>query len=385
MCKKNILIALVFLFIFGCSVLAHEEYEPKINPAHLAYEKDEPKFIRSQYDMLKHCSEKKDATEWNQWRIAHPEEDILLQRANLVGFYLEEVNLQGAYLRCADLQDAWLHGANLQDADLMCANLKGASLWDSNLQGADLMDTNLQGAWLQEANLQDVALAGLNLKGAMFARANLKGAWLESAYLQGADLRWAKLQGAVFKKAIVDGSTLIWDCEVDKKTDFRGVGLGDIRIDSKTKQFLEYNIRRMNWEDWYKGHNFLQWPTRIFWWISDYGVPTYRVALSFLITAIFFSIILCVFGLIGVEVVEGLFKERRYCSHISLKLIQKFLFRAFYFSVVTMTTLGFGDMRANRNSIIGQIIVIFQVVSGYVLLGALVTRLGILFTASGPA
>ena len=49
-----------------------------------------------------------------------------------------------------------------------------------------------------------------------------------------------------------------------------------------------------------------------------------------------------------------------------------------------MTTLGFGDMHANPTSEWGYTVLSAQVIMGYVMLGALVTRLGILFTGSGP-
>ena len=61
------------------------------------------------------------------------------------------------------------------------------------------------------------------------------------------------------------------------------------------------------------------------------------------------------------------------------------LIRPIYFSIVTMTTLGFGDMYANKGSIVGHVLLILQVILGYVLLGALVTRFAVLFTAGGPA
>jgi hypothetical protein len=61
------------------------------------------------------------------------------------------------------------------------------------------------------------------------------------------------------------------------------------------------------------------------------------------------------------------------------------LLRPIYFSVVTMTTLGFGDMHANPVSVWGHVLLTFQVILGYVLLGALVTRFAVLFTAGGPA
>jgi len=61
------------------------------------------------------------------------------------------------------------------------------------------------------------------------------------------------------------------------------------------------------------------------------------------------------------------------------------IIRPVYFSVVTMTTLGFGDMYANALSVPGHILLTMQVLLGYVLLGALVTRFAVLFTAGGPA
>ena len=61
------------------------------------------------------------------------------------------------------------------------------------------------------------------------------------------------------------------------------------------------------------------------------------------------------------------------------------LWQALYFSVVTMTTLGFGDIAANPDSWIGQTLLMLQVILGYVLLGALVTGFAVLFTAGGPA
>jgi len=44
---------------------------------------------------------------------------------------------------------------------------------------------------------------------------------------------------------------------------------------------------------------------------------------------------------------------------------------ALYFSVVTMTTLGFGDIHANPDSWVGQTLLMIQVLLGYILLAAL--------------
>ena len=49
-----------------------------------------------------------------------------------------------------------------------------------------------------------------------------------------------------------------------------------------------------------------------------------------------------------------------------------------------MTTLGFGDIHANPDSLYGQFVLMTQVIAGYILLAALVTRMALAFTGSGP-
>lgn len=291
-----------------------------------------------QYGFLKQCSAKgkEGVKEWNQWRKEHHDEDVLLEGAELVGAYLEG------------------------------AKLKNAVLWEAKLQKANLRETYLQGAILRRA------------------------------HLQGAEFGRAKLQGADFSRAIVDGETLIWRCKVDRKTKFEGVVLDAARIYPATRQLLEYNVRRMNWEAWYKYKNWqdnkderhiviqkLMWFIRLFWSISDYGKSTGRIVATFFILALFFAVVYanCAYwwppGIVSDLIVE----PHLPIWHYFLLL----LLRPIYFSVVTMTTLGFGDMYANSQSIWGHILLTFQVILGYVLLGALVTRFAVLFTAGGPA
>ena len=105
--------------------------------------------------------------------------------------------------------------------------------------------------------------------------------------------------------------------------------------------------------------------------ISDYGLSTGRIIATFFGLAFLFALIywLCPrFVMVYDEVgnIHG-------------------LWHAIYFSVVTMTTLGFGDIAANPDSWLGQSLLMVQVILGYVLLGALVTRIALLFTTGGPA
>lgn len=331
-----------------------------------------------QYRVLKRCSDRGDVSEWNDWRERNPDEEIFLQGAYLFRFYLpgadfHGANLHGAYLRGsiledADLYDAYLLKASLQSAYLLGADLQGVSIWNANLQGAILNLGNLQGAKLIVANL--------------------RGAILEGANLQGADIFDTDLRGADFSMAIVDGQTNIWTEYIDKDTDFSGIGLDSARLKPGLKQTLQYNIRRKQWEEWYKKGN---WPVRFlkrlviqsFWRVSDYGRSTGRIISIFFLTAFIFAGIYYLCGLVkSPGIIENLFVVESGKVNVPRYIVP---LRAIYFSIVTMTTLGFGDIYADPKSIAGHLCLIAQVILGYAFLAALVTRLAILFTADGPA
>jgi len=295
--------------------------------------------------MLKRCSDNRDMTEWNEWRKNRPDDDILLEGVDLRGCYLK-----GAYLNTGGFREDITH-------EFM--KFRGQVY----LMGANLRHAYLQGAKLYGAHLERVNLVDARLQRASLSRACLGGAQLETA--------------------VVDGETAVWKLTIDRETDFIGVGLGNVRIDPQTKQLLEFNIRRMNWEEWYSKHPLLSWPVRWFWCLSDYGLSTWRVIIWFFGLALGFAAIYancaCWWppGIVSNLVVE---------PHLPLwHYFLLVLLRPLYFSVVTMTTLGFGDMHANATSIWGHILLTFQVILGYVLLGALVTRFAVLFTAGGPA
>jgi len=319
-------------------------------------------FSREQYEMLLQCSRTGDATPWAEWR----------RRSRHAPIRLEGLNLYAT-----------------PDG--------GMRLYTPRLQEVELDHAHLKGANLRQHQLQRALLSGANLEGADFTGAHLEGADLSYSHLEGAQFAEAHLQGASLWHAYVDASTVIDRCRVDRHTDFRLVNIAVVRfLDVGTRQILEYNTRRMNWEDWYWGHTnhrlldrqrstketllrttglvarlLATFPVRVFWPISDYGLRTWPIVgwflgLGFLFARFYWlrpeSVI--VYGTVG---------ELRSFFH------------ALYFSVVTMTTLGFGDIAANPDSWQGQVLLMIQVILGYVLLGALVTRFAVLFTAGGPA
>ncbi len=290
-----------------------------------------------QYQLLKVCAtDDEGIKKWNEWRKTNPNKDILLEGAPLKNFYLRGADLRKANLEKADLLNAHLEGAKFEDAILKSAHFIGAIV-DSN--------TNM---WKVKVN--------------QYKRSTAKK-WLY--------------------------------------TDFSGVPLQSVIIDPGTKQLIEYNIRHKYWEKWYSEENWneihtkkedrekrslrdriIREPVRWFWLMSDYGLSTGRIVATFFALAFIFATIYYNWGRIAPPgIVENLFVDRNGIE-VPWWLVP---LRTLYFSIVTMTTLGFGDMYAKAQSIWGHILLSLQVILGYVLLGALVTRFAVLFTAGGPA
>lgn len=294
---------------------------------------------KKHYDLLKECSDKEDMTEWNEFALE------LIRSGN-------RINLEGANLNGAYLEGAFLFQAHLKDAKLSVAHLKGADLRAAQLGGTILSDSHIEDADLHHAHLEGVSLVRTSL--------------------EGTELNYATC----------NGSTKIIDCNIDKQTDFRGVGLDSIQFSPGLKQLIEYNNRRLNWEDWYLERSWLKsLPVKSFWWLSDYGNSTVRIVGTFFFLALIFALLYEYFpGMIHDSV-----SKKDIINFNDLPPSPRKFLRALYFSVITMTTLGFGDMHADPKSVWGHLALIFQVIMGYVILGALVTRLAILFSSDGPS
>ena len=89
------------------------------------------RFDQDQYDMLMRCSAGKDMTEWNEWRQAHPIEEIFLEGAHFINAHLEDAffinaHLEGVLFSIAHLKGANFSGAHLEDAYFIEAHLEDA-------------------------------------------------------------------------------------------------------------------------------------------------------------------------------------------------------------------------------------------------------------------
>ena len=284
---------------------------------------EKSRFDVEQYRLLAHCSKMRDMTRWNEWRLQHPDTQIFLEGADL-------------------------KRANLEGADLRWAHLGGTNFLEAHLEGAS------------------------------FFGAHLEGAHISSAYLEGTIFRFAK----------IDAETVIAECNFDRNTDFTGVGLDSARIGPNLKEAMKNIIRRKQWLKWFSSGRWWQkllkhTTVRPFWWITDYGSSTPRIIYTFVLLAVVFGMIYYSFE--THPELEGIIQNLRIGKMSDVHVFA----RSMYFSIVTMTTLGFGDMHAVRSSTVwalyGYLFLTLQVIIGYVLLGALITRLGVLFSGSGLA
>ncbi len=372
----------------------------------------EGNFSEEQFDLLHSCAEEGSMKAWALYRRKNRKEPILLEGANLDDLNLSKADLKGAKLKgaslCrttlqntvfmkADLQQTRFDGATMEKCDFLTADLRNARF--TSVVGSQLhfRFADLTGADFHEALCTDSDFDRATLCKTTFHSADLTGARFNHSDLKGTIITETRLDATHFNAAIVDGQTLIWDCHFDRETNFAGVGLADARIEPQLFSRFQTNIRRIWWRrtlakqrakatairkkiSWKQPHRapILLWHwiknrittevTQLFWWTTDYGASTTRLLKSVLLVSGFFALLYAF--------VPGATNE----NFADLPFLLRCT-RSLYFSIVTTTTVGFGDISANPTSLISHLILISHLLTGYTLLGALIVRLGILFQA----
>jgi uncharacterized protein YjbI with pentapeptide repeats len=281
---------------------------------------------------------------WNKWRKEHPDIIPDLERANLGLSHLEGIDLVGAHLERANLGGAHLEGADLggahlERANLLHAHLEGASARSAHLERANLLHAHLEGASARSARLQGADFMGAHLEGA-----DLGGAHLERASFLGADLQNVFVLGVQYKK--------LGRC--------RGINLegcsGSPRFirDAKDNEFIE-EVR-------------INHPIKHFIWSisSDCG----RSMLLWVGWSLFIAV-LCGAAYADYSAPTWLPEWLvNMAPDVDLQGRSPTWFTPYYFSIVTFTTLGFGDV-VPRN-LAAEIWLTIEVIIGYVMLGGLI-------------
>ncbi len=292
-----------------------------------------------------------------------------LAGADLAGADLSGKDLTGADLSGADLTEARLVGTCLRDAVLVEAKLENAQLLGADLTGADLTNAAAFSVMFGQSNLTDAVLFHATLNDATFAHADLTGADLRTANLEEARLREATLVRTDLSRAEMKGADLTRanvDHAIFRDTDLSrsrvkavtGYSTADwIGIDILDADFAgAYMVRRtimdQNYLYEFRHKNRLNSYIYKLWSItSDCGRSFTRWAMWTTAIAALFAV---AYSFVAIDYGD-------YETSLS----------PLYYSVVTMTTLGYGD--AIPASTAAQIVAMIQVVIGYVMLGGVLS------------
>lgn len=286
-----------------------------------------------------------------------------LSGANLAG-----ADLTGADLSRANLSRASLVGATLQDASLFGASLDRAELLDADLRRANLNEVSATGAGFGRANLRHATLFNSLLDGASFTQSNLESADLRAANLTGARLRECHLEEADLSRAVLRNVDLRGS-DVTRASfagaDLRGCKLAGLRgaaranwidADIADVDFCGAYLVRRQIEDQNYLHEFrrqsrtTEWIYWVWWATSDCGRSFVRWGAWTGLLAVVYAVI---YQYVDIDL-GG--RPDNWMTTI-------------YFSVVTMTTLGYGDIVPT--SALARIITLSEVMIGYVMLGGL--------------
>jgi len=303
-----------------------------------------------------------------------------IDRSQLVpGAHLSGVDLTGVDLSGLDLSGADLSQATLRDVRAVKTCLKGANLHRADLVGAQFLDADLSDADLSHAVATGAGLGGCGLEGASLFGADIKNTTLSHASLKGADLRMVKANGARFRNSDLTGTdvsradfsnTDMAGANLAKatlhETDLHEAALGGI-VGFETTDWVGCNVTHADFTGAYLARrvvidqNYLhefrsqskwhEWLYRIWWVTSDCGRSYSRWGLWTLAFALLFT---GLYELVAIDYGD-------YPTPLS----------SLYYSIVTLTTLGYGDVLPASQT--AQVVVMLQVVIGYVMLGGLLS------------
>lgn len=285
--------------------------------------------------------------------------DVELNGAILSRAILRGANLHGTQLRTANLDGADLYGAildhaNLEEASLERAFLDGVSALSANFRRASLREAHLSGAIMENVDFRDadLRLANMlkaNLCRARLERSNMMGAWFEETNLEDARLEGADIRGATFRGTNLDG-VLVAGVTFNRHTLFWRSSLDQMTGDPVFSRFA----RDQDYIESFRVRHPIAWGL---WAISsDCG----RSMVRWLMLS---SVLIIFFGLVFLLLRDNLV--------INVEGREVTWFTYFYYSIITFTTLGFGDVVPRTT--LGEVLVSIEVFSGYLMLGGLVS------------
>ena len=236
----------------------------------------------------------------------------------------EGKSLEGYSLTYADLENANLVEADLSNADLSHANLKNGHLYHSNLSGANLLKADLTGANLNRAELKQA-----NLLGALFFGARLEQTkW-------GKTLIQEDLAHSAQKENDQENATDYYEQaeelyrelrqEYEQRGQFDKAGYFFYReMNMRRKQLPLFSLKRIL--------------SKTVDLLCGYGEKPLRLIMF---ASVFIIGCALMYFILGIESKSEIIDLQ---AHIGIKENIIHLLECIYFSIVTFTTLGYGDI-----------------------------------------
>jgi uncharacterized protein YjbI with pentapeptide repeats len=277
--------------------------------------------------------------------------------ANLNQTNLTNCNCSYSNFYKASLEQAILDEVEFIGSDLREAKMNECSAKQAGFGGADLSHTSMINAILEDATLSRSTLIltdfrAANLSRARLSEADLTEAVFTRAILSGSDLKHSDVKGTNFELASMQGCRLL-GIKNYKKADWIGADIRD--LDLRGAYLVRRYIADENYLFEFQNTSKLHRVLYLVWWAtSDCGRSILRWFVWLSCAMLIFAAVYAV-----IDIDYGDYKT---------------WYSPIYFSVVTATTLGYGDVLPA--SLTGQLIVTLQSIIGYVGLGGLLSILG---------
>jgi hypothetical protein len=327
---------------------------------------------------------------WNgdgycKWHLDSDKADVLR-----TDDFRDETTLHGAVFRGAIFsRRETLAGRQFPQSDFSGSDLANMDLSGADLAGADLSNADLRHADFTGANLQDADLTDANARGATFEDANLENCTVTRTNFRNSDIRNAALYEIAFSDTWINENTDIGDfCRYEAHEQ-------EIKRDTRTirdheaaawtyralQQLCEQNAlpkkhrrfyvrekearRKLAWEE---GRYRKAVKAELSRWVMEHGSNPWRVIGVSAVIILLFAVAYPLVGGLHDTATDDVIG---YLSADTATDAPKWYFtgpflKGLYFSVVTFTTLGFGDMKpmgkwarflATSETIIGSVLI----------------------------
>ena len=257
--------------------------------------------------------------------------DYIETSNSINGFYLRRLEFPGAQWQSIDAEEVDLAGADLSDADLTAANFKKA-----NLTGADLSRANMASIDLEEAHLLRSDLSGARLWHAVIKNSNLAEANLQEVDFLKATLSevkfWhVKLRNAKFltRYSFIGRSPIDEKGPLSASEAYRSLKqhfIANGRYDDSS--WASFKERQLERKYLLRTKSISYIPSLLMAVLCGYGEKPYRVILSSATIVFIYSFLYAALKVLNTPI-----------DALNLKM-----WDYIYFSIVTFTTLGFGDL-----------------------------------------